>query len=229
MAAKGQPGYAVLLILSWGGAVMAGPGDETAVAATGRWHLRASHADREQMVDALKAAFAQGRLTKDEFDARIGQTLASRTYGELAMVTVGIPAARAGAQASRMPPRRRVSNAARWGTSGVIIPAILAAAFALVSLPGSSGYGAMAFVVAFVYFVFWLSAGADMLWQWYSAALPAERTCVRCAHTAASHRAPASCAVRPGPPKLWRHCSCAGYVPPGLSPEAADQRVLSAR
>ena len=50
---------------------MAWPGD-----AAGRGHMRASHADRERAVDTLKAAFAQGWLTKDEFDARIGQTLA---------------------------------------------------------------------------------------------------------------------------------------------------------
>ena len=205
------------------------PGYETTVTAAGRWHLRASHADREQMVDALKAAFVQGRLTKDEFDARIGQTLAARTYGELAVVTVGIPVGRPAAQPPREPPRRAVGNAVRWGTSGFVTPATLALAFALRSLPGGSGYGAVAFVVAFVYFVFWLSAGVDMLWQWYSMALPSARMCVRCAHTAASHRAPASCAVRQGSPTSWRRCSCAGYVPPGLLPEAVDQRVLSAR
>ena len=201
------------------------PGYQTTVAAAGRWHLRASHADREQMVDTLKAAFVQGRLTKNEFDARIAQTLAARTYGELATVTAGLPAERAAAQ----PPRRRGSNAARWGTSGLVMPAILAAAFALGSLPGGSGYRAMALVVAFAYFVFWLSAGTDMLWQWYSMALPASRMCVRCAHTAASHRAPASCTVRWGSPTWWRHCSCAGYVPPGLSPEAVDRHVVPAR
>jgi hypothetical protein len=48
---------------------MAGPGDQKAAAAAGRGHLRASHADREQMIDALKVAFVQGRLTKAEFDA----------------------------------------------------------------------------------------------------------------------------------------------------------------
>jgi len=207
---------------------MAGPGDQMAVAAAGRGDLRASHADREQTIDVLKAAFVQGRLTKDEFDARIGQTLGARTYGELAMVTVGLPARRPRVQPAPKPPRR-VGNAARWGTSGFVTPVILAAAFALGSVPGGSGYKAMAFVVAFVYFVFWLSAGADMLWQWYSMAVPAARMCVRCAHTAASHRPSASCAVRQGSPTVWRRCSCAGYVPPGLVPEAVDQHVLPAR
>lgn len=206
---------------------MAGSGDEKAAVAAGRGHLRASHADREQMIDTLKAAFVQGRLAKDEFDARIGQALASRTYAELAMVTADIPAGLAGAQPPRKPPRRRVSNAARWGMSGFITPAILTAAFAFGTLRGDGGYEAVAFVIAFVYFVFWLSVGADMLWQWHCASLPAARMCVRCAHTAASHRAPASCTVRLGSPKLWRLCPCAGYVPPGLSPETADLDCLA--
>jgi len=71
---------------------MAGSGDEIAARAGGRGHLRASHADREQVVGTLKAAFMQGRLTKDELDLRVGQALTSRTYAELAALTADIPA-----------------------------------------------------------------------------------------------------------------------------------------
>jgi Domain of unknown function (DUF1707) len=78
--------------------VVAGPGDEMAAGARGRSYLRASHADREQVIDVLKAAFVQGRLTKDEFDARVGQALASRTHEDLAAVTADIPAGVAGGQ-----------------------------------------------------------------------------------------------------------------------------------
>ena len=208
---------------------MTRPGDDGAALAAGRGHLRASYADREQMIAVLKAAFVQGRLTMDEFDARIGQTLAARTYAELAVVTAGIPAGRAVAGRPRQPPRRRMSSAARWCTAGFMTPAILGVAFAFGSLPGGGAYGAAAFVIAFLYFVFWLSAGVDMLWQWCSMALPSARTCVRCAHTAASHHAPASCAVRQGSLRVWRRCTCAGYVPPGLLPETADQRLVSTR
>jgi Domain of unknown function (DUF1707) len=206
---------------------MVGPGDDKAAAAAGRGRMRASHTDREQMIDALKAAFVQDRLTKDEFDARIGQTLAARTYAELATITADIPAEPGGAQPPPKPPAWRVSNAVRWGTSGFITPAILAAAFAFASLRGDGGYGAVAFVIALVYFVFWLSVGADMLWEWHCMSLPAAGMCVRCAHTAASHRSPASCAVRMGSLNLWSRCPCAGYVPPGLSPETVDLRLLS--
>jgi hypothetical protein len=95
----------------------------------------------------------------------------------------------------------------------------LAAALVADSLRGDGGYAVAAFIVAFVYFVCWLSAGADMLWEWHCTSLPAARMCVRCAHTAAAHRTRASCAVRAGSLKVWRRCPCAGYIPPGQSPE----------
>ena len=197
---------------------MAGPEDEQAAAAA-RGRLRSSHGDREQTIDTLKVAFVQGRLTKDEFDARIGQTLAARTHADLAAVTADIPAGLAGVR-PRKSPRRPMSNAARWGASGFITPAILTAAFAVSSLSG--GYEFVIFLIASVYFLCWLSTGANMLWEWHCMSLPKARMCVRCAHTPAAHRTPASCAVRLGSPQLWRRCPCAGYVPPGISPETAD-------
>jgi hypothetical protein len=63
-----------------------------AAAMAGRGRFRASRADREHVIDVLKNAFVQGLLTKDEFDMRVGQTLASRTYAELAALTADIPA-----------------------------------------------------------------------------------------------------------------------------------------
>ena len=65
--------------------------------------MRASHADREQVIDVLKAAFVQGRLAKDEFDLRVGHVLASRTVAELAALAAGIPA---GLTAARPPQRQ---------------------------------------------------------------------------------------------------------------------------
>lgn len=59
--------------------------------AAGRGHLRATHADREHVIGTLKSAFAQGMLAKDEFDLRVGQTLASRTHAELAALTADLP------------------------------------------------------------------------------------------------------------------------------------------
>ena len=70
---------------------MAEPCDGMA-AGVGGPHLRASRAEREQVIGLLKAAFVDERLAKDEFDERVGRVLTSRTRGELAMLTADIPA-----------------------------------------------------------------------------------------------------------------------------------------
>jgi len=64
----------------------------------GHGHLRASHADRDRAIDALKAAFVAGMLAKDELELRVGKALASRTYAELADITVDLPAQPGGEQ-----------------------------------------------------------------------------------------------------------------------------------
>ena len=68
---------------------------------------RASHADRDRVIGLLKAAFVQGRLDRDEFDARIGRALAARTCPELAAVAAGIPAGLTAARPRRPPARAR--------------------------------------------------------------------------------------------------------------------------
>jgi Domain of unknown function (DUF1707) len=72
--------------------VTARPGDETA-GAERKARLRASAADREEVIEVLKAAFVQDRITKDELDQRIGKVLTSRTYDDLEILTADIPGA----------------------------------------------------------------------------------------------------------------------------------------
>jgi hypothetical protein len=147
---------------------MTGP-DEGTLA--GRGHMRAAQADRERAVTVLKTAYAQGRLTKDELEARVGQAFESRTYAELAALTADIPAdspiaagpaaagsAAAGSAAagpSRSTPARTMAKAA--GRSGICLLAavalaeasflagnfllIVAAFFALMAASGFFGYG----------------------------------------------------------------------------------------
>ena len=76
--------------------------------AVGRGHLRACHADREQVIGVLKAAFVQGRLGKDELNARVGQALAARTYADLATLTADLPAGLAAAEPPYQPARVRL-------------------------------------------------------------------------------------------------------------------------
>jgi hypothetical protein len=42
------------------------------------------------VIDTLKAAFMQGRIDKDDFDLRVGQTFAARTYAQLAVITADL-------------------------------------------------------------------------------------------------------------------------------------------
>ena len=61
--------------------------------AGGSGKTRASDADRERAVDALSAAFAEGRLTKDEHSTRVQRAYGSLTYAELAALSADLPAA----------------------------------------------------------------------------------------------------------------------------------------
>jgi hypothetical protein len=65
----------------------------------GHGSMRSSTADRERAIDVLKAAFAEGRLSREEFEQRAGQAYRSRTYAELGALTADLPAGPLGAVA----------------------------------------------------------------------------------------------------------------------------------
>jgi hypothetical protein len=151
--------------------VTAGPGDVTPAAdGQNRGDLRASHADRERVVGALKTAFVQGRLTEDELGARAGQVYASRTYAELAeitaAVTADIPAELTRARAPRDPWR---ATKIAWRIEyALILPGIVA----VILLPGGPHPNVAAAVglTVVVYLLFWILGVSAML-----ASRPAKR------------------------------------------------------
>jgi hypothetical protein len=55
--------------------------------------LRASHSDRDRVVELLRVAAGDGRLTPEELDERLEVALTARTYSELAVLTTDLPAA----------------------------------------------------------------------------------------------------------------------------------------
>jgi hypothetical protein len=135
----------------------AGPGDDMAA---GSGHVRASRADRERAIDALKAAFVEERLTKDELDVRAGQAYTSRTYAELAAITADLPAAPrapaprataplATASAGR-PPLGRAKKVVLL-TAGLTLQPILVV---LAVLSGNDGFGKIVGISLPVYFIF---------------------------------------------------------------------------
>lgn len=66
--------------------------DEFAAIGASEPGLRASHADRDRVVDVLRIAAGDGRLTAEELDERLEAALTARTLGELAPLTADLPA-----------------------------------------------------------------------------------------------------------------------------------------
>ncbi len=74
------------------------PGGEVA-----RSELRASHDDRDRVVELLRVSAGDGRLTADELDERLELAMTARTYGELAKLVADLPAAGSVAPAPAAP------------------------------------------------------------------------------------------------------------------------------
>ena len=65
----------------------AGRGDEAASPD----QLRASHEDRDRIVELLRVAAGDGRLTAEELDERLEVALTARTYGDLTALLTDLP------------------------------------------------------------------------------------------------------------------------------------------
>jgi hypothetical protein len=57
--------------------------------------MRAADADRDRMAAILGTAYSEGRLSRDEYDARLERVLSARTYADLDHVVTDLPAAQA--------------------------------------------------------------------------------------------------------------------------------------
>ena len=53
--------------------------------------MLAANADRERAVDVLRAGYAEGRLTRAEYEDRTARVYAARTYGALAALIGDLP------------------------------------------------------------------------------------------------------------------------------------------
>jgi Domain of unknown function (DUF1707) len=82
------------------------------VPATDNGSLRASHADRDHVVDALQAAAGDGRLTPEELDERLELALNAKTYAELAVLLRDLPAAGSAPGAAALAARATAAAAA---------------------------------------------------------------------------------------------------------------------
>ena len=75
--------------------VIQSAGRTPAFAAGGeRGRMRAADADRDRVVELLNLAYAEGRLSKDEYDARLDSAMSARTFADLDLLVTDLPAAR---------------------------------------------------------------------------------------------------------------------------------------
>ena len=57
----------------------------------GRDEMRAADADRQAVADHLKSALEEGRLDLHEYDERLQQAYAAKTYGDLKELLSDLP------------------------------------------------------------------------------------------------------------------------------------------
>ena len=86
----------------------------------GRGQMRAADADRDRAVSFLATAYTEGRLAKDEYDARLESALSARTYADLDHVVTDLPAA----QATAPSPEATAMLAPATRTNGLAIASL---------------------------------------------------------------------------------------------------------
>ena len=119
-------------------------------AAAGGDRLQAGYADREQVIEALKTAFVDGRLTRGELDSRTERALTA--FADLNAVTADIPGApqlkgppaSPGVGVANPPaPARRwpLAEAAVKSGGCVVLAAVLAISGSMIDDSDPNGYG----------------------------------------------------------------------------------------
>jgi hypothetical protein len=123
------------------------------LAGSARWRtgqvesLRAADADRQQVADQLKSALDEGRLSLHEYDERVRDAYAARTYAELLVLVEDLPRpgaktadvkARAAAAAKRSERRLPTALMVLW-TIWAALSAVNVAVWVLVSVTVDDG------------------------------------------------------------------------------------------
>jgi len=106
------------------------------VSDTGLQKMRAADADRDRVAEILGTAYSEGRLSKDEYDARLDNAFAAHTYADLDQVIADLPA--------RTSPAGEMSTMSPEGTTNAFAIASLVCAFAQVM------FGPLATILAIV-------------------------------------------------------------------------------
>jgi hypothetical protein len=111
--------------------------------------MLAADADRERTIDVLKAGFAEGRLTQDEYTDKVTRGLMARTYRDLHALIADLPHGAAAAVPAAPPAVGRPSGPRLRVWLGVLAALVLALMIGgLVPLTSPSGQGTTSVVPA---------------------------------------------------------------------------------
>ena len=84
-------------------------------------NLRASDAERQQVIDQLRQHAADGRLTMDEFEQRVAEALAAKTHADLEPALRELPSLERPAEVTPRPRRRMPVPSARALVTAVAV------------------------------------------------------------------------------------------------------------
>ena len=82
------------------------------VAGSERGRMRVGDADRDHAAGFLNTAYIEGRLSREEYDARLGSALTARTYRDLDEVVTDLPVALATPADASVAPATRTNGLA---------------------------------------------------------------------------------------------------------------------
>jgi uncharacterized protein DUF1707 len=88
-------------------------GDTPRTEVLARENLRASHEDRDQIVEELRVAGGDGRLDAEELEQRVEAALTARTYGQLAALVADLPSSTGTGPVARSGPAAPPKNEVR--------------------------------------------------------------------------------------------------------------------
>ncbi|MEU6082091.1 DUF1707 and DUF4190 domain-containing protein [Streptomyces sp. NPDC047108] len=84
--------------------------------------MRASHADRERTIDVLKAGFAEGRLSQEEYEQRLTRAHHAQTYGQLQTLVSDLPQGPGATSGYAYPARQHVPPPTFWAAPPPVPP-----------------------------------------------------------------------------------------------------------
>jgi len=92
--------------------------------------MRTSAEDRDRAIDIVKAAFGEGRLTREELDTRTEQAMSAQYYPDLARVIADLPGGGAFSGPPPVPaPYPRYYPGTRSATNGLAVASLVSSLF----------------------------------------------------------------------------------------------------